>query len=97
MSRRTERMGLRVDRHSKSELPPTRFVRHCVSRMVRVKAALNPKQRVSEACGNMAGGVPRPANAERQLVLELNPVAQAVIDVNVGRFNTSLQTDYDRP
>jgi hypothetical protein len=51
---------------------------------VRVKTPLNPKQRVSEACGNVAGGTPRLLNAERHLVLELDPIAQTVIDVNVG-------------
>ena len=39
----------------------------------------------------MVGGVPRLVNAERHLVLELNPVAQAVINVNVGRFIKALR------
>jgi hypothetical protein len=52
--------------------------------MVRVKAPLNPEQRISEACGNMAGGAPRLLNGEGHLELELDPVAQAVIDIDVG-------------
>src|SRR6266478_8297640 len=54
--------------------------------MVRVKTPFNPEQRVSQACGNVTRDAPRFVNAERDLVLELDPVAQVVIDVNERRF-----------
>src|ERR1035437_8544919 len=55
--------------------------------MVRVKARFNPEQGIAKACYVMvAGGIPGFVNAQGNLVFELNPVAQAVIKIDVGRL-----------
>jgi hypothetical protein len=59
--------------------------RFCLG-MMRIKAVFQPEQRVSQPSADVAGVAAHFLDAQGHLVLELNPMSEPIIHVDVGDF-----------